>query len=778
MGIPKWFNDIVRGKNYPRVTMNGWGLPSGSVSTLSIDFNALIYTALGPIFKTGDFKTTDSSEILMRANFREKSDEAFRLIFQLILQIVRNFAPTDAVVIAVDGPPPIAKMLQQKKRRYLSSMHLDRDSTIDTNALSPGTDFMNRLDTFLRENISESYAEFGAAKILYSPHTVVGEAEHKIYDYFRKGVIGGPNHHVIYGVDADLFILSLLSRIPRLVVARDSVPLEYRNAAGTVIPLRMTRQRNMNYETEFTNVFIDELRKAMSEGLSDSAPGDIALTTSLIGNDFIPQTYCMMNVGKADEEIVKALREYGQPLTAIVDEKSVVDWEGFFKILAILSAAEARLVRDRALDQLASIYVKLLDKFEVIRILRKEQRLRAHAILKELISLVPLGGIESGTNGEYRDGALREMRNRLYSEIPEIVNTTSDPVGEIVRFLDGKDAMGRYFIDHRPDMALLQKRIREKINFLRRPLTGSIEEGYEVFREYWYSKALGPHRLDAIQALGFIQKYPITQPEDIADMCYQYLRGIAWTFSYYSNGQDSMTWSWYYPYGFAPLLRDVYVTLGNIIRTGDPSVFNVTAPAGEIRMGVPHQLAAIMPPNSLPHVPFNLHPLWSENSPISDLMPSTIIFDTIFHDLPIDETEVHGDILLPCCNYERIMNAVVDLCLSQNDPILRKDLDWSLEIPLDQVLAYRQSEETKFRLTAEQTRRLRGERGGRGGFSTPRGDSSAATSSSSVPHRGGRGDFSSPRGGNRGNFSSPRGRGDFSAPRGGGYNALPKASLF
>ena len=115
-------------------------------------------------------------------------------IFAYIDKIVQIAKPRQLLYMAIDGVAPRAKMNQQRSRRFRSAKDakdaleeletkVDSSQVFDSNCITPGTQFMARLDQCLRSFIrkklktDEVWKRF---KIIYSGHGTPGEGEHKI----------------------------------------------------------------------------------------------------------------------------------------------------------------------------------------------------------------------------------------------------------------------------------------------------------------------------------------------------------------------------------------------------------------------------------------------------------------------------------------------------------------------------------------------------------------------------------------------------------------------
>ncbi|WFC99689.1 5'-3' exoribonuclease 2 [Malassezia yamatoensis] len=184
----------------------------------------------------------------------QTEQEMMTEVFAYTERVINMIRPRKLLMMAIDGVAPRAKMNQQRSRRFRSAqdaqilqeqqeLELEKrkdrgeaqaqdsvQKSWDSNAITPGTPFMDLLASSLRYWIAHKLNTDPGWKhlcVVLSDASVPGEGEHKIMDYIRRKR-SDPNHdpntkHVIYGLDADLIMLSLATHEPYFKVLREDV---------------------------------------------------------------------------------------------------------------------------------------------------------------------------------------------------------------------------------------------------------------------------------------------------------------------------------------------------------------------------------------------------------------------------------------------------------------------------------------------------------------------------------------------------------------------------
>ena len=351
MGIPRfvsWLKDV----NFPNVLQRE---QPANISSLSLDVNGLLHYCAQYIYAYNKEVFKTEQEYWNRKDYVEKTPaikleaEFLYMLASEMVKILAGIQPQDVLVIAVDGVAPSAKINQQRKRRFKSAF----DSTaavskFDSNAITPGTDFMVKVDLFFQEWISANkMTRMGEAPLLpntviYSSHMEPGEGEHKIMNLIRAGYMKGDGAHIIYGLDADLIMLSLLAPINNIYLMRQDV-----HDIVNIESLKFNLQQDLNPQT--------------------GVP-DFVFMSFFIGNDFLPHLLTHLDLPRAFNMMFKIHRE--NKLNLIVNGKPY--WPSIKKFLIALSMEEPNMLTLEARREILNPLPILTDSLQTQQIVKEK----------------------------------------------------------------------------------------------------------------------------------------------------------------------------------------------------------------------------------------------------------------------------------------------------------------------------------------------------------------------------------------------------------------------
>lgn len=228
MGIPRFYKFIT--EQFPSVsdqTSFRQGFTE-KVDNLYLDANGIIHNCAREVY----FKKPTNPRLARPSKDCAKptSDQLEKLLFQEITnymdQLLKFVKPKKLFYIAIDGPAPLAKQAQQRQRRYKAAEEktIEELSIFDSTAITPGTQFMHKLGSYIGFYIRKMITSDPVWKnitIVFSGANVAGEGEHKIVQYIREQPDRKELVHCMYGLDADLFMLSLSTHCQKFYLLRE-----------------------------------------------------------------------------------------------------------------------------------------------------------------------------------------------------------------------------------------------------------------------------------------------------------------------------------------------------------------------------------------------------------------------------------------------------------------------------------------------------------------------------------------------------------------------------
>jgi len=279
MGIPSYFSFIV--KNH-RSIIRRINKQKICVERLYLDCNSILYDAVHSIDFSGWTET----------NSMPKTTIIIQWSIRKIEEYIANIGPSGLVYIAFDGVAPVAKMKQQRERRYKSwyqsTVYRDifGEKMVDpwnTSAITPGTQFMAELNNKMRTHFTTTTTE--APAIIFSGSDEAGEGEHKIFQHIRNN--SSQQMTVVYGLDADLIMLSI-THLP--VCANIYL---FRETPHFIQNIDPDLEPNQTYMLDIP-ALAKIITLDMNNGIQMTTPVhynriyDYILICFMLGNDFLP----------------------------------------------------------------------------------------------------------------------------------------------------------------------------------------------------------------------------------------------------------------------------------------------------------------------------------------------------------------------------------------------------------------------------------------------------------------------------------------------------------
>jgi len=568
MGIPSYFSDIV--KRHKNIVKRLGLLPR--IHNLYMDTNGLIYDAVRIVGSNRGMSDDEYETVLIN------------MVCEKITEYVKMIRPESKVFIAFDGVAPVAKLNQQRERRYKSWFTTIVEQTINrkavvaltggtgtgagtgaakdvqtalqkawnTSSITPGTRFMTKLNTRMREYIStQAYTGAGSGtgpEYIYSGSDTAGEGEHKIFEYIRAF----PEYHrdtttLIYGLDADLIMLCLnhlhiseniflyrdtpefIQSLDNTLSKDDHYFLDIPTFACSLEAIMRETKASMSttpatgsVSTSTTSTGVLETRITPSVV---AAIDDYILMTFMLGNDFMPH-FPALNLRTIGMTILlqtyaDVFRDSNQYLVKrSKDHVKEIVWKSMRTFIERLAANEHEL-------------------------LMNEHKTRDKQSKRFGSSGGGGGGDRRGSNhfnsNKSNINPQTGMSSSLSSAKVDMTELTGVACGRVIQMVSSVD------------------KCHTMLDFMSIPMQERATEKYiDPFRENWeyrYYDALFDIDLYTDRTKSGSDGISTRGVDRVRMICINYIEGLEWTMRYYSSG--CVDWRWTYKYPYAPLLKDL-----------------------------------------------------------------------------------------------------------------------------------------------------------------------------------------------------------------------------
>ncbi|XP_023037065.1 5'-3' exoribonuclease 1 [Drosophila willistoni] len=349
MGVPKFFRYIS--ERYPCLSELAREHCIPEFDNLYLDMNGIVHNCSHP----------DDANI----HFHLEEDQIFQDIFNYVEKLFHLIKPQKLFFLSVDGVAPRAKMNQQRSRRFRTAREAEQLETkasqrgekrqherFDSNCITPGTVFMERLQlalrSFLRTKISLDPL-WQKCRVILSGEETPGEGEHKIMDYIRY-LKSQPNfdpntRHCLYGLDADLIILGLCTHELHFVVLREEVKFG-RNVKRATLEETRFYLLHLGLLREYLELEFNEL--STKEKKLDVAQliDDWVLMGFMVGNDFIPNLPCLHISSNALPLLYKTYIQVYPQLGGNINERGKLNLRRLQIFMTALSEVELQQFED------------------------------------------------------------------------------------------------------------------------------------------------------------------------------------------------------------------------------------------------------------------------------------------------------------------------------------------------------------------------------------------------------------------------------------------------
>jgi len=319
MGIPSYFRYLIH--HYPSIVQHVSHVQKDTIATLLLDANSIIHECsqqqVSLLEEDIRKKVKDSLKHHIEQHATMYQDTLWKSIqesiWNTICEMYQRVRPEEVYGIFFDGVVPRSKMEQQRKRRFKSAyLHGKKQSIYekhgefylsyvlwDSNCITPGTEFMATLSSFLKEKLSSDSSPFPSTlRVIFSDSDESGEGEHKIMNFLKEVRVLRPDrsyYHYIYGLDADLIMLSMAQYpLPIKLIRND-------RKRWTLVDVTILMNSLLQY---WKNIYtaIDIPLQERRQWIVD-----YIVLCFFVGNDFIP---CQLSLDIREDAIHRLLHAY------------------------------------------------------------------------------------------------------------------------------------------------------------------------------------------------------------------------------------------------------------------------------------------------------------------------------------------------------------------------------------------------------------------------------------------------------------------------------------
>ncbi|KAG5558968.1 hypothetical protein RHGRI_008799 [Rhododendron griersonianum] len=524
----------------------------------------------------------------------ETYDEVFDAVFKYIDRIFSIVRPRKLLYMAIDGVAPRAKMNQQRTRRFRAAkdaadeaakiesergvqesegQDLERTKKLDSNVITPGTEFMSLLSSALqyyihmRMNMDPGWRDI---KVILSDANVPGEGEHKIMSYIRlqRNLPGfdANTRHCLYGLDADLIMLALATHEIHFSILREDVRKAYTKDRWSTDKRQKKKGENeqgevavKNIEEYITSLYYQVGWDYLVHDLSIPDPtvmtdlerliDDFVFMCIFVGNDFLPHIPSLEIFEGAIDLLMAVYKEefahMGGYLTNSFEARPIGED-------ALRGEVPGRSLGDEMPARAWGAHIGRIlvrrSSWEVPWKVAQSSEEDVHGLPWEGVSLARWPFLRGRCILGKMLLCLREIWPDAYVEVN---------LGRVEHFVKAVSSHENAILRKRSQVQREQKirfgdssscpgvkKVQSSINHVTdvgNPVIDQVKLGEEGWKERYYAEKFEANTNDDREK---IRGHSVLK----------YIEGICWVMHYYYQGVCS--WQWFYPYHYAPFASD------------------------------------------------------------------------------------------------------------------------------------------------------------------------------------------------------------------------------
>jgi 5'-3' exoribonuclease 1 len=512
-------------------------------------------------------------------------DKMFIAIFNYIEHLFGKIKPKQLFFMAIDGVAPRAKMNQQRARRFRTALEAEqarekairegvempKEEAFDSNCITPGTEFMAKLTQQLKYFINKKVSEdmdWQGVEIVLSGHEVPGEGEHKIMEYIRQAK-SQPNYdpnrrHCLYGLDADLIMLGLLSHDPHFCLLREEVTFGRQNQKKSKeLEHQNFYLMHLCIVREYLELEFQELEEPGALDFPfdmERVIDDFILMAFFVGNDFLPNLpHLHINEG-ALALMFGVYKSVLPRAKGYINEGGVINLERLELLLDELSHVEYRHFESENADA-SWLKGKQLGREHVMERTKKKGQLVISSEQKELFK-----NIKKFVNKRLVTSASASVPYDLPSALPardrKFVEELADSLHLQWKTVENDQGERHIQLSFPPKLATEDEDEEESEDEESRNALLRVLQRYKNAKVVDISTEEAQTAMDKKYEEMFLAwknqhyetkfEWGLDNEEELTKLTENYVQGLQWVLYYYYRGVVS--WPWFYRYHYSPMI--------------------------------------------------------------------------------------------------------------------------------------------------------------------------------------------------------------------------------